>query len=86
MSLAIFCHFGERVDNLFDVTRRLQNRMRRHEHLQETQRRADDLSRRRRHQKAHVVDQQLRQVVRKQISELVEDSRDRLKIEMKGSN
>jgi hypothetical protein len=79
VSLAIFGHFSQSIDDLFDVTCRLQNRVSRHENLQKAKRRADDFPRRRRHEQTHVVDQQLGQVVRKEVFKLVEDSSDGLK-------
>jgi hypothetical protein len=79
VSLAIFGHFSQSIDNLFDVTRRLQNWVSRHENLQKAKRRTDDFPRCRRHEQTHVVDQQLGQVVRKEVFKLVEDSSDGLK-------
>ena len=60
------------------MTGRLQDGVRRDEDLQETEGGADDLSGGWGHEEAHVVDQQLRQIVRKEVLELVEDSSDGL--------
>ncbi len=78
MAFAIVGHLGQGQNNFFDVTCRFENGVRRDKDLQETEGGADDFSGGGSHEEAHVVDQQLRQIVRKEVLELVEDSSDSL--------
>jgi hypothetical protein len=78
MAFAIVGHLGQGQNNFFDVTCRLEDGVRRDKDLQETECGTDDLSGGGSHEEAHVIDQQLRQIVREEVLELVEDSSDSL--------